>query len=224
MNATARRRRRRTTEEVIERLVQAACEEFETNGYTGTKTAAIALKAGVTEPQIFNHFGSKAQLFHEAVFKPLNQHVVQFCATHIADDAESWRIQTQQYILELKQFIERHSKLLTSLVVTQAYTCDGVQGVGQIEGLNDYFDRTAAIGRSLIAGKPAVDPKLMTRVSFAAVLATVIFKDWLFPKDLASEEEISAAITGFVMNGINRNAKLERLTDKGSRRRRRTGR
>jgi AcrR family transcriptional regulator len=224
MNATARRRRRRTTEEVIERLVQAACEEFETNGYTGTKTAAIALKAGVTEPQIFNHFGSKAQLFHEAVFKPLNQHVVQFCATHIADDAESWRIQTQQYILELKQFIERHSKLLTSLVVTQAYTCDGVQGVGQIEGLNDYFDRTAAIGRSLIARKPAVDPKLMTRVSFAAVLATVIFKDWLFPKDLASEEEISAAITGFVMNGINRNAKLERLTDKGSRRRRRTGR
>ena len=224
MNAIARRRRRRTTEEVIERLVQAACEEFESNGYTGTKTAAIALKAGVTEPQIFNHFGSKAQLFHAAVFKPLNQHFVQFCATHIADDAESWRIQTQQYILELKQFIERHSKLLTSLVVTQAYTCDGVQGVGQIEGLNDYFDRTAAIGRSLIAGKPAVDPKLMTRVSFAAVLATVIFKDWLFPKDLASEEEISAAISGFVMDGINRNAKLERLTEKGSRRRRRTGR
>lgn len=224
MNVVPRRRRRRTTEEIIERLVQAAREEFETNGYSGAKTAAIALKAGVTEPQIFNHFGSKAQLFHEVVFKPLDQHFVQFCATHIADDAESSRVYTQQYIMELKQFIERHSKILRSLVVTQAYTCDGVQGVGQIEGLNDYFDRTAAIGRSLIAGKPTVDPRLMTRVSFAAVLATVIFKDWLFPKDLASEEEISDAISGFVMDGINRNAKPARLTDEGSRRRRRTGR
>jgi AcrR family transcriptional regulator len=204
--AEAHRRRRRTTEEVVDRLLQAACEEFETNGYTGTKTAAIARKAGVTEPQIFNHFGSKAQLFHDAVFKPLDQHFVRFCATHVADDAESLRFHTRQYILELKQFIERHSKMLTSLVVAQAYACDGVQGVGQIEGLNEYFDRSAAIGSSLTAGKPAIDPKLMTRVSFAAVLATVIFKEWLFPKDLASEEEISNAISSFVMEGINRNA------------------
>jgi AcrR family transcriptional regulator len=211
--ATSHRRRRRTTEEVIDRLLQAACEEFETNGYSGTKTAAIARKAGVTEPQIFNHFGSKAQLFHDAVFKPLDQLFVQFCATHAADDAESVRVHTRQYILELKQFIERHSKMLTSLVVTQAYGCDGVRGVGQIEGLNEYFDRTAALGRSLIAGKPAVDPKLMTRLSFAAVLASVIFKDWLFPKNLASDEDISEAISGFVMDGINRNARAEWLAD-----------
>jgi AcrR family transcriptional regulator len=199
------RRRRRTTEEVVDRLLQAACEEFETNGYTGAKTAAIARKAGVTEPQIFNHFGSKAQLFHDAVFKPLDQHFIGFCDSHVAEDAEGRRFQTRQYILELKQFIERHSKVLISLVVAQAYNCDGVRGVGEIEGLNDYFDRSAALGSSLIPGKPAIDPKLMTRVSFAAVLASVIFKDWLFPKGLASEEEISNAVSCFVMEGINRN-------------------
>jgi AcrR family transcriptional regulator len=217
--AIPRRRRRRTTQEIINRLLHAAREEFEIHGYTGAKTAAIARKAGVTEPQIFNHFGSKARLFHDAVFKPLDQHFAQFCATHVANDAESVRLHTRQYILELKQFIERHSKMLTSLVVTQAYSCDGVQGVGQIEGLNHYFDRSAAMGASLIAGKPAIDPKLMTRVSFAAVLATVIFKDWLFPKELASEEEIGNAISGFVMEGINRNTKAEPSSGKDQGRR-----
>jgi hypothetical protein len=34
----------------------------------------------------------------------------------------------------------------------------------------------------------------------------VIFKDWLFPEGLASQDEISAAIGDFVMDGVNANA------------------
>jgi hypothetical protein len=55
-------------------------------------------------------------------------------------------------------------------------------------------------------GKAKVDPRLMVRVSFAAVLACVMFKDWIFPPDLATDEQISAAINAFVLEGISANS------------------
>jgi hypothetical protein len=57
-----------------------------------------------------------------------------------------------------------------------------------------------------MVGKPKIDPKLMTRVSFGTLLACVIFRDWLFPEGIATEEQISAAISDFVMDGVNANA------------------
>jgi hypothetical protein len=44
------------------------------------------------------------------------------------------------------------------------------------------------------------------RVSFAAVLACILFKEWIFPPGMASDEQINAAIKDFVMDGINANA------------------
>jgi hypothetical protein len=45
----------------------------------------------------------------------------------------------------------------------------------------------------------------MVRVSFVAVLASLMFKDWLFPKGLASDADIREAIVDFVIDGINAN-------------------
>ena len=68
------KRKRRSTEEIIDRLMEAACEEFERSGYAGSKTAEIARKAGVAEALIFSNFGSKAKLFQDSIFKPLDRH------------------------------------------------------------------------------------------------------------------------------------------------------
>ena len=198
---------RRSTEEIIDRLMEAASEEFERNGYAGTTTAAIARKAGVVEALIFSNFGSKAKLFHDSIFKPLNRHFLEFCATHLVDagDAAGLKQGTEQYIQELRRFMEQHSRMLMSLFVTQMYEAD-LQGLSEMEGLNDYFSGTAAMAQKRLTKKPKIDPKLMARVSFATVLSCVLFKDWLFPKGIASEGEISAAISNYVMEGINANA------------------
>jgi hypothetical protein len=45
----------------------------------------------------------------------------------------------------------------------------------------------------------------MVRVSFVAVLASLMFKDWLFPAGMASEDEIREAIVDFVIDGIRAN-------------------
>jgi hypothetical protein len=63
---------------------------------------------------------------------------------------------------------------------------------------------------SRMVGKPKVDPNLMVRVSFAAVLGCILFKDWILPAGLAGDQEISAAIKAFIMDGINANADTDR--------------
>lgn len=45
----------------------------------------------------------------------------------------------------------------------------------------------------------------MVRVSFAAVLGSVMFRDWLFPEGLASDEAIRRAIADFTIDGISAN-------------------
>jgi AcrR family transcriptional regulator len=202
------RRPRRSTEETIDNIMEAACDEFERNGYLGTKTAAIARKAGVAEALIFSNFGSKAKLFHDTIFKPLDRHFLEFCATHLVEpgDTAGLRKETRQYILELRQFIGRHSRMFSSLVAAQMYALDNVRGLSEIEGLQSFFTRAAEMNRKRLTGKPRIDPKLLARVSFAAILACVIFKDWLFPAGSASEDEITAAISDFIMEGLNANA------------------
>ena len=80
--APAPRRRRRSSEEVAERILEAAAEEFERAGYSGATTAAIARRAEVTEAQIFRFYASKQELFRAAIFTPLNAHFAAFQAAH----------------------------------------------------------------------------------------------------------------------------------------------
>jgi AcrR family transcriptional regulator len=210
--AKKKRRARRSTDEVIDLIIEAARGEFERNGYDGAKTAEIAKKAQVAEALIYSNFGSKAKLFHDSIFKPLNQHFLQFCATHLvdADDTERAREWTRQYTLELQQFVRRHSRMLRTVIAAQMYASEDVQGLSQVEGLHDFFSLTSAISMKRFPDKPKIHPRLVSRVSFATILTCVVFKDWLFPEGLASDEEVSAAVSDFILEGISANARTRR--------------
>jgi AcrR family transcriptional regulator len=206
--APTKRRKRRSTEENMDRIIRAAADEFKAAGFTGATTAAIARNAEVTEAQLFRYFASKAELFRESVFKPLNQHFLDFfhsSGQSDAAEAETRDDLSRRYISELQQFLSEHSKMLMSLVVAQTYA-PGTDGVNEFDSLNTYFERGAAMMTGRMARTPKVDPKLMVRVSFAAVLACILFKEWIFPPGMASDGEIGAAIKDFVMDGINANA------------------
>jgi AcrR family transcriptional regulator len=202
-----KKRRRRPTQEVLDRILEAAGEEFEHNGYVDAKTAEIARKAGVAESVIFGNFGSKAKLFHDSIFQPLNRHFLEFCGQHLADaaDTNQRRQDTRQYILELRQFITQHSSMFKSLVAAQLYSRDNVQGLGEIEGLQNYLIEAGEVHRRRLGGKPKIDPRLLTRISFGTLLACVLFKDWLLPEELAVDGPIAAAISAYVMDGLNAN-------------------
>jgi AcrR family transcriptional regulator len=58
---------RHTAEERRDEIVAAASIEFAETGYAGTSTDAIARRAGVSQPYLFQLFGTKKDLFIAAV-------------------------------------------------------------------------------------------------------------------------------------------------------------
>lgn len=201
------RRKRRTPEAIRDLIIAAAGAEFEEHGYSGATTAAIARRADVTEAQIFRFFESKQDLFREAIFQPLNQHFSDFHASTLADGGGAdFKANAHRYIDELQDFMEAHSRSLMSLIVAKEYK-GSAQGLNELDGLRAYFARGTAMMQGRTAHDAEIPPELMVRVSFAAVLGSVIFKDWLFPAGLASDEAIRAAIAGFTIDGIRANEK-----------------
>jgi hypothetical protein len=95
--------------------------------------------------------------------------------------------------------------MFTSLVVAQTYDAGTEHGVGQINSLNAYFDRTASMMSKRLKGRARVDPRLIVRLAFASVLASVMFREWIFPPGLASDEEIDEATIEFMLEGIRVN-------------------
>jgi len=203
--AAAARRRRRTTGEIIDRMIDAAIEEFEANGYAGATTAAIARRAGVVEALLFKHFGTKANLFQKAIFKPLDAH---FAAFHAAQPRGGESLQERleagrRYVGEMQQFIADHSRMFLSLVVNQAYRAAGIGSVAQMNALEAYFDKMARMARARMRRRSGVNPELVTRLTFATILASVVFRDWLIPRNVASDAEIRKAVVDFVIAGVN---------------------
>ena len=200
------RRKRRSAEQLTNRILHAATEEFKRVGYVGATTAAIARRADVTEAQLFRCFGSKANLFREAIFEPLDEQLRAFTSEHLDDGNAGSLFQENSalYIEQLRSFVAENIDMITSLVVAQTYEKETGHGVGAIGSLQRYFERGAANMRGR-AVDPKVDPKLMVRVSFVAVLACVMFREWIFPPGLASEDSINQAINTFVIEGISAN-------------------
>lgn len=201
------RRKRRSPEELRDLILAAAAAEFEDLGYGGATTAAIARRAETTEAQIFRLFSSKADLFRAAVFEPLNRHFEEFHARQVrlAAEGATRRDMAAGYIAELQDFVARHSRMLMSLIVAGCYTPGASGGLAEIDGLNAYFERGAAMMAARVGNDAPVPPALMVRASFAAVLANVMFRDWLYPAGIADDEAIRRAIADFTIGGIRIN-------------------
>ncbi|MBL8939529.1 MAG: TetR/AcrR family transcriptional regulator [Archangium sp.] len=58
----------------MERILDAALEEFATRGYEAASTNLIASKAGVAKGLVFHHFGSKERLFEALFDRELERH------------------------------------------------------------------------------------------------------------------------------------------------------
>lgn len=70
-----RRGRPRGGSDSRERIIAAAVDEFGERGYDGAKIRAIALRAGVDSALVHHYFGTKADLFAEAVGIPMRPDV-----------------------------------------------------------------------------------------------------------------------------------------------------
>jgi len=84
MNATAVRL---TAEERREEVIAAATHEFAIGGFAGTSTQDIAKRVGVSQPYLFQLFGTKRELFIAAI---------QECFRRVTDKFESVAHETRK--------------------------------------------------------------------------------------------------------------------------------
>jgi AcrR family transcriptional regulator len=200
------RRKRRPVHEVTSLILEAANEEFRRHGYDNATTATIARNAGTTEAQIFRYYGSKADLFRQSVFNQIDRQFADFNARYLSEGTlpGDFRKLSRLYISELHDFLEKHHELLLSLFVAQTYARHETPGVGEIDALRTYFEHGAAmVDRTAGSRALKIDPQLLVRISFGAVLASVMFKEWLFPPGLAEDASIEEAVIDFVIDGIS---------------------
>lgn len=198
----AKRRRRRSTDIRLS-ILEAAAAEFGARGYAGATTAAIAKRSGVAENQIFRHFNSKAELFKKSVFDPLNEKFEAFnlVQLHNAINGNETEI-TEKYIGALSRFMTEQKQALLALARSNADELGDSSGIGKMGALGAFFQLSQAMLTAKRGAGNGLDPRLINRVSFATVLACVMFGDWLFPEDLAGNE-IAHVLSEFIMHGLD---------------------
>lgn len=205
------RRTRRTPEEVRVLVLRAARELFAEHGYHGTKTREIAERARVAEPVIFRHFGSKAEIFEVSILAPFTEFANEW--------AESWRIEplaaadeyelTRTFVEGFYGLVLEHREVLRTLMAART--------LGTDEALTEVAERVVAqladvyllvrgllIEHSDARGWSELDPPVTVAVAFGAIVAVVLFDEWVFPvgeRRPVRERQVEE-LTQMLLNGV----------------------
>ena len=191
--------RRRSTGEVRERLLDAAASLFAEQGFDGTTTREIASRAGVVEPLVFRHFGSKAGLLEAVVVEPLNEFVEQFTA-HWQDEMRisgTLEPRVRDYVGQLYDVLADNRDVVANLLLSAEPTSDGEGLSAPLERL---FETMCDVAQS--GGYPG-DPAMRVRLTFGQIASLVVFDRWLWREALPSRDEIVDALTEYMVASLH---------------------
>lgn len=155
-----------------ERMLDVALQTFAELGYDGASTRAIATRAGVNQGLIPYYFGSKEQLWREAVDRAFAQLVEGAPGLLEGDDLgpDEARAQTAELIRLFVRFSARRPEF------TRMMCEEGKREGPRMHWIVDrhvrpFFETVAARirGQSGLGGAPAVDPVLYFYILVGAV-------------------------------------------------------
>lgn len=210
--ARSRPRTRRAPDEVRALVLRAANELFTTQGYHGTKTRQIAELASVAEPVIFRHFGSKAELFEASILAPFTAFANAWAASWREDPlaaVDEYAI-TRTFVEGFHDLASEHREVLRTLTAARAKGGD--------EALAEVADRVVARLTSLLAlirdlleehagarGWDSLDSPITVAIALGAILAVVVFDEWVFPVDepRPSREREIEELTQMLLRGVS---------------------
>jgi len=167
-----------------ERLIASARAVFAERGYRGATTRDIADRAGLTEPMVFRHFGSKAALFEVAAVEPvvafMDGYVEEWGGReHGAADAVK---ETRDFISRLLEVMHGDRQLLAAIIAAGQFD-DSLEPAAA--RLREAFGRIIAMFERIVEteftlrGLDAPDRPAFTRVLLGIVIALSLHDDWL---------------------------------------------
>lgn len=202
-----RPRLRRSSAEVRALLYRAAREVFQAKGYHAASTREIAELAGVTEPMLFRHFGSKANLFEQAVFAPFIGFIDEFVDrwSHMDYTELTAPELARKYVSGIYQLLVSNRDLLATLLAER----DSGRLWPHMEGddlLETHLDTLTRRIEGFVAaeGTQIMDAGLAVRLSMSLLMGVALLEQDFFG-DLGSsqsEPELVDQMTDFLLRAI----------------------
>ena len=217
--------RRRSPGEVRPLILQSALELFETRGYPGTTTREIADRAGVAEALVFRHFGSKAELYSEAVLGPMVDFIdewVEFMARRRQSEKfmpEAW---VQEFVERFYDVVVANRGRLLSYLSLAEFEPELVRDLEHHSAFQEALrnlDRSTASDADLLGIEGPVDLSLWTRSAVGMVLAMGLFCDLAAPPGMnpPSRRRTVAVMSEILVEGSFARSRRVRDTSPSSR-------
>lgn len=177
---------------------------FSQHGYDYSSTKRIAERAGVAEALLFRHFGSKAQLFREAIVDPM--------VAVLRDYSEQWSGYDDPHATEqpVREFVEKFYGALSrrrgsALALTAAsnYSANVVEDAGA--PLADVLQAVQQVVAQEADrfGYQGLNTPVTARVGVGSVLAAAVFRNWLFgPGVDVSDEVATGELETLLVHGV----------------------
>ncbi|WP_322780755.1 helix-turn-helix domain-containing protein [Frankia sp. Cas4] len=199
-------RSRRSSATVRSLVLGAARELFDEHGYEHVTTREIAARAGVTQALVFRHFGTKANLFVEAVYRPFYDFVAEYVRQWIehGHGARSAEQTTRDFVGGLYLLLIDNHKLLLAL---PGGPSGGSPELRTRAGafLQEVFDKLEREIEAEVAvlDAPVVDVALSVRFTVALVYGATVLDDMLFPagRQHPTRARLVEEMAGFVIRG-----------------------
>jgi AcrR family transcriptional regulator len=197
---------RRSSATVRALLLGAAQELFGEHGYEQVSTREVAHRAGVTQALLFRHFGTKANLFAEAVYQPFHLFVTEYIAkwTETGHGNSTSLSDTEAFVGGLYDLLLVNRRLLAT-VTLQAGDESAEAPERVATSLGTIFDR---LGREIVLdsevrGTATIDVKYAVRFAFALIYGMTMLDPMLFPGDEThpDRQELTRVMAGFVLRG-----------------------
>lgn len=196
-------RTRRSTERVRHLILEAARGVFAERGYDGATTREIARRAKTTTVMLFRHFGSKEQLFQQAVFEPFEQYLQSRIQQVVYSPLRpTGYIAVSEYVGGMSRLVSENRELLLALLAGHAFSKLNAP-VSNGNALQDYLQHSESSLHDMNIDL-GIDVDLGVRFGFALVLAVNLFEGWLFNDDHSEAERIRRLdnLTRFICGGL----------------------
>lgn len=190
------------------RLLKASYELFTERGYRATTTKEIAARAGVAEPTLFRHFGSKVDVFDAAVLEPLKAYLARWSRSWVDVSGRVGLAEMATQLVEgLYPVIRRDRNLFIELMaarndpLSDLYPA-AVEISGQLrDGLRMVHDAGFAVtDRYGLWGEDM--PATIGAVA-SMVIGAALFDDWAYPagKRVPGRERMIREMSTLIIDG-----------------------
>ena len=188
-------------------LLGAARRLFGENGYNGTSTQAIAAAAGVTEPMVFRHFGTKARLFQEAAVAPFVDYIESYLDEYRAREHGRLSPEDEGRVFLEGLFTALHEQRDILVALLAARQSGDIDEAGYDE-VRAAFARVLAHFEEVVGTEAAErgfdqdNLAASVKVMFSMVLSLALHDDWLLSDGRTTHRELLEAMTMMSVRGL----------------------